>query len=63
MQQSASQICFTNDTEREDLTGKSKLIKEEYTEDPYQKDPYQKDPFQKDHFTAVKDDDAVSVMT
>lgn len=58
MQQSASQICFTNDTEREDLTGKSKLIKEEYTEDPYQKDPYQKDPF-----TAVKDDDAVSVMT
>ena len=58
MQQSASQICFTNDTEREDLTGKSKLIKEEYTEDPYQKDPYQKD-----HFTAVKDDDAVSVMT
>ena len=58
MQQSASQICFTNDTEREDLTGKSKLIKEEYTEDPYQKDS-----FQKDHFTAVKDDDAVSVMT
>ena len=58
MQQSASQICFTNDTEREDLTGKSKLIKEEYTEDPYQKDPYQKDPF-----TAVKDDDALSVMT